>query len=245
MSQEDLLGDLNTQASGGVTGSAPPADTNTAGGEKTSFKKRLTHRTQALIKIFKKLPLVTRLAKNKEIEAQNHKKVLDLLRRPDLETLDEEETQPASFLTITQDEMELLTKRDFYNSTEEFAMVPLPWFTDQNLRFIIQNLSALPTSKVPVAGEDKPATILNIQAIQDNGKRFACLGGEYPEDYSLWYEAALNHVKFQQLRDEDPQNPVNGDFYLQHYKFFSSQNDKVQLYPAWAPVELEIHRERR
>ncbi|KAH6910795.1 hypothetical protein BKA70DRAFT_1100160, partial [Coprinopsis sp. MPI-PUGE-AT-0042] len=247
----DLLGDIGRDISGGeaessVQGKNTGKDTQATGGDKVSFKKRLTHKTDALIALFKRLPLTTRLAKNKEIEAENHKKLLNLLGRSDLDTLDEEETQPASFITITDEEMAMLTKPNFYNArTEEFAMVPLPWFTDQNLRFIIQNLLALPTSKVPVAGEDKPVTILNIQSIQENTKRFACLHGDYPEDYSLWYEAANNHVKFQQLRDEDPNDPVNGDFYLQHYKFFSSQTDKVKLYPAWAPVELEIRRERR
>ena len=122
--------------------------------------------------------------------------------------------------------------------TENCVSLPLPFFLNKNLCYIIDKVATLPTIKSnPLVGETKGISIINVEKLS------IVLGKEGSLTCSQWMEAAFQMYRFQQERDSKGPNGAFATWYSDHFNFFNSQLDRDEMYHSWKAVELELRQE--
>ena len=130
--------------------------------------------------------------------------------------------------------------------TNAHVPIPLPFFRNENLRYIIDQAATLPTTKSnPLPGESKGQFILNISDMTKGSKGCKCFGEELSLDFGQWSEAAQNCFRFHQMQDKDGDMGPYASWWSSHFNFFNSQEDKISQYNAWKDLELKLRREYR
>ncbi|EDR12190.1 uncharacterized protein LACBIDRAFT_311309 [Laccaria bicolor S238N-H82] len=118
--------------------------------------------------------------------------------------------------------------------TELCVAVPLPFFLTQNLWFLVDEASTLPTVKSnPAPSETKGTYILNIEKLSNH------FGKELTLTCSQWSEAAANMWSFQILRDKSGSEGEHATWFEKHFNFFNMLNKRDELYDTWKVMELE------
>ena len=135
---------------------------------------------------------------------------------------------------------------DILFTTNLHVPIPLPFFRNENLRYIIDQAATLPTVKSnPLAGEAKGQFILNISDMTRGAKGCKSFGEELSLDFGEWSEAAQNCFRFHQMQDKDGDMGAYASWWSSHFNFFNSQEDKITQYGAWKDLELKLRREYR
>jgi hypothetical protein len=125
-------------------------------------------------------------------------------------------------------------------TTDNHIALPLPFFQNKHLRYIIDHGAILPTIKSnPKEGESKGAHILDVAKLTVN------FGAETTIDFGQWNEAAGNCYRFQMSRDRNGDSGSYAYWWSQHFEFFNKQEDKIEMYDAWKLLELRLRREYR
>jgi hypothetical protein len=129
---------------------------------------------------------------------------------------------------------------DIMFATDNHIALPLPFFQNRHLRYIIDYGAILPTLKSnPKGGESKGSHILDIAKLAVN------FGEEATIDLAQWNEAAANCYRFQMSRDKNGDGGSYAHWWSQHFEFFNKQEDKTEMYDAWKWLELRLRREYR
>lgn len=135
---------------------------------------------------------------------------------------------------------------DILFATNVHVSIPLPFFQNANLRYIIDHAATLPTIKSnPQAGESKGQFILNIPDMTRGAKGCKVFGEELSLDFGEWSEAAQNCFRFHQMQDKDGDMGPYASWWSSHFNFFNAQEDKISQYNAWKELELKLRREYR
>jgi hypothetical protein len=135
---------------------------------------------------------------------------------------------------------------DILFTTNAHVPIPLPFFRNGNLRYIIDQAATLPTIKSnPLPGETKGQFILNIPDMIKGSKGSRSFGDELSLDFGEWAEAAQNCFRFHQMQDKDGDRGPYATWWSSHFNFFSVQEDKITQYDAWKELELRLRREYR
>ena len=135
---------------------------------------------------------------------------------------------------------------DILFTTNAHVPIPLPFFRNANLRYIIDQAATLPTTKSnPLPGESKGQYILNISDMIRGAKGCKAFGDELSLDFGEWSEAAQNCFRFHQLQDKDGDMGPYATWWSSHFNFFNAQEDKISQYNAWKELELKLRREYR
>lgn len=131
-------------------------------------------------------------------------------------------------------------------TTNAHVPIPLPFFRNANLRYIIDHAATLPTTKSnPLPGETKGQFILNIPDMTKGAKGCMTFGEELSLDFGEWSEAAQNCFRFHQMQDRDGDAGPYATWWSSHFNFFNVQEDKITQYNAWRELELKLRREYR
>ena len=131
-------------------------------------------------------------------------------------------------------------------TTNAHVPIPLPFFRNENLRYIIDQAATLPTTKSnPLSGETKGQFILNIADMTKGTKGCKSFGEELSLDFGEWSEAAQNCFRFHQMQDRDGDTGPYAVWWSSHFNFFNAQEDKISQYNAWKDLELKLRREYR
>jgi hypothetical protein len=124
--------------------------------------------------------------------------------------------------------------------------IPLPFFRNENLRYLIDHAATLPTTKLnPLPGETKGQFILNIADLTKGTRECKGFGEELSLDFGEWSEAAENCFRFHQMQDKDGDNGEYARWWSAHFKFFHAQEDKISQYEAWKDLDLKLRCEYR
>jgi hypothetical protein len=135
---------------------------------------------------------------------------------------------------------------DILFTTNAHVPIPLPFFRNANLRYIIDQAATLPTTKSnPLPGETKGQFILNISDMIKGAKGCKSFGEELSLDFGEWSEAAQNCFRFHQMQDRDGDMGPYATWWSSHFNFFNAQEDKISQYNAWRELELKLRREYR
>ena len=135
---------------------------------------------------------------------------------------------------------------DILFTTNAHVPIPLPFFRNANLRYIIDQAATLPTTKSnPLPGETKGQFILNISDMIKGAKGCKSFGEELSLDFGEWSEAAQNCFRFHQMQDKDGDAGPYACWWSSHFNFFNSQEDKISQYNAWKDLELKLRCEYR
>ena len=128
---------------------------------------------------------------------------------------------------------------DILFTTNAHVPIPLPFFRNANLRYIIDQAATLPTMKSnPLLGETKGQFILNIPDMIKGAKGCKCFGEELSLDFGQWSKAAQNCFRFHQMQDRDSDTGPYASWWSSHFNFFNMQEDKITQYHAWKELEL-------
>ena len=131
-------------------------------------------------------------------------------------------------------------------TTNVHVPIPLPFFRNENLRFLIDHAATLPTIKSnPLSGETKGQFILNIAELTKGTQNYKGFGEELSLDFGEWSEASENCFRFHQMQDKDGNNGEYARWWSAHFKFFHTQEDKITQYEAWKDLDLKLRREYR
>jgi hypothetical protein len=131
-------------------------------------------------------------------------------------------------------------------TTNAHVPIPLPFFRNANLRYIIDQAATLPTMKSnPLPGETKGQFILNISNMTKGAKGCRIFGDELSLNFGERSEAAQNCFRFHQRQDRDGDTGPYATWWSSHFNFFNSQEDKISQYNAWKELELKLRREYR
>ncbi|PPQ94132.1 hypothetical protein CVT25_007889 [Psilocybe cyanescens] len=121
--------------------------------------------------------------------------------------------------------------------TENLVGLPLPFFTQKNLRYIIDELASLLTRKAnSCSGDGKSIYILDIEKLSVK------LGAELSMDFGSYLQAADQFYKFQLQRSADQEW---AEIWRAHFRFFDSRPEAAELYLAWMHAELKLRRDTR
>ena len=124
--------------------------------------------------------------------------------------------------------------------------IPLPFFRNENLRYLIDHAATLPTIKSnPLSGETKGQFILNVADLTKGTQERKGFGEELSLDFGEWSEASENCFRFHQMQDKDGNNGLYARWWADHFKFFHTQEDKISQYEAWKDLDLKLRREYR
>ncbi|KAF8816953.1 hypothetical protein BYT27DRAFT_7247842 [Phlegmacium glaucopus] len=87
-------------------------------------------------------------------------------------------------------------------TTNVHVPVPLPFFQNTNLHYMIDHAATLPTIKSNLLlGETKGQFILNIADLIKGTRDFKGFGKELSLGFGEWSEAAKNCFRFHQMQD--------------------------------------------
>jgi hypothetical protein len=135
---------------------------------------------------------------------------------------------------------------DILFETNAHVPIPLPFFRNGNLRYIIDQAATLPTTKSnPLVGETKGQFILNISDMIKGARGCMSFGDELSLDFGEWPEAAQNCFRFHQMQDKEGDMGSYASWWSSHFNFFNTQEDKISQYNAWKDLELKLRREYR
>ena len=135
---------------------------------------------------------------------------------------------------------------DILFTTNAHVPIPLPFFRNANLRYIIDQAATLLTRKSNLLpGETKGQFILNISDMIKGAKGCKSFGEELSLDFGEWSEAAQNCFRFHRLQDKDGNMGPYATWWSSHFNFFNVQEDKISQYNAWKDLELRLHCEYR
>ena len=135
---------------------------------------------------------------------------------------------------------------DILFTTNLHVPIPLPFFRNENLRYIIDQAATLPTTKSnPLPGETKGQFILHISDMTKGAKGCKSFGDELSLDFGEWSEAAQNCFRFHQMQDKDGDMGPYATWWSSHFSFFNAQEDKIGQYNAWKTLELKLRCEYR
>ena len=91
---------------------------------------------------------------------------------------------------------------DILFTTNAHVPITLPFFCNENLCYIIDQVATLPTTKSnPLPGEMKGQFILNIADMTKGTKGCKSFGEELSLDFGEWSEVAQNCFRFHQMQD--------------------------------------------
>ena len=131
-------------------------------------------------------------------------------------------------------------------TTNVHVPIPLPFFRNENLRYLIDHAATLPTVKSnPLPGETKGQFILNIAELTKGTRDHKGFGEELSLDFGEWSEASENCFRFHQMQDKDGDAGEYARWWSAHFKFFHAQEDKISQYEAWKDLDLKLRREYR
>jgi len=131
-------------------------------------------------------------------------------------------------------------------TTNVHIPIPITFFRNENLRYMIDHAATLPTTKSnPFPGEAKGQFILNIAELTKSSKYFKGFGEELSLDFGEWSEAAENCFRFHQMQDKYGDKGDYSQWWSSHFNFFNAQEDKISQYEAWKGLELKLRREYR
>ena len=131
-------------------------------------------------------------------------------------------------------------------TTNIHVPIPLPFFRNENLRYLIDHAAMLPTLKSnPISGETKGQFILNVADLTKGTRERKGFGEELSLDFGEWSEAAENCFRFHQMQDKDGDNGLYAHWWADHFNFFHVQEDKISQYEAWKELDLKLRREYR
>ena len=109
---------------------------------------------------------------------------------------------------------------DILFTTNAHVPIPLPFFCNGNLHYIINQAATLPTIKSNLLpGETKGQFILNISDMTKGTKSCRSFGDELSLDFGEWSEVAQNCFRFHQMQDKD---------------------GNMSQYNAWKELELRL-----
>jgi hypothetical protein len=92
-------------------------------------------------------------------------------------------------------------------TTNVHVPIPLPFFCNKNLHYLIDHVAMLPTSKSnPLPEETKGQSILNIADFTKGTRENKGFGNELSLDFGEWSKAAENCFHFHQMQDRDGDN---------------------------------------
>ena len=152
-------------------------------------------------------------------------------------------TRAAERIVSTQRPIEF---SEILFTTNVHVPIPLPFFRNENLRYLIDHAATLPTTKSnPLPGETKGQFILNIAELTKGTQDHKGFGEELSLDFGEWSEAAQNCFRFHQMQDKDGDNGDYARWWSSHFKFFHAQEDKISQYDAWKDLDLKLRREYR
>ncbi|KAK0504944.1 hypothetical protein EDD18DRAFT_318988 [Armillaria luteobubalina] len=115
--------------------------------------------------------------------------------------------------------------------TDDTLLLPLPFFLNVNLQWLIDDSSALLMTKTnPKAGETKGSFILDVEKAWS---KMRCGTKEADMTYGQWHEAADNCFRFNAGCDKVGEEGPYAKWWENHFGFFDSQNDKIEQFPAW------------
>jgi hypothetical protein len=135
---------------------------------------------------------------------------------------------------------------DILFTTNVHVPIPITFFRNENLRYMIDHAATLPTTKSnPLPGETKGQFILNIAELTKSSKDFKGFGEELSLDFGEWSEAAVNCFRFHQMQDKFGDKGDYAQWWSSHFNFFNTQEDKINQYEAWKGLELKLRREYR
>lgn len=127
--------------------------------------------------------------------------------------------------------------------TDDALLLPLPFFLNVNLQWLIDDSSTLLTTKTnPKAGETKGSFILDIEKAWS---KMRCGTKEADMTYGQWHEAADNCFHFNAGHDKVGEEGPYAKWWENHFGFFDSQNDKIEQFPAWRPLEEKLRKAYR
>jgi hypothetical protein len=111
--------------------------------------------------------------------------------------------------------------------TDAHVPIPLPFFRNENLRYIIDQAATVPTMKSnPLETEAKGPIILNISDMTKGAKGCKIFGDELSLDFGEWSEAAQNCFRFHQKQEKDGDMGPYATWWSSHFSFFNAQEEK-------------------
>ncbi|KAK0496458.1 hypothetical protein EDD18DRAFT_1353210 [Armillaria luteobubalina] len=129
---------------------------------------------------------------------------------------------------------------DILYNTDNAYFIPLTFFLNRNLQYLIDEVSSLSVTKTnPLLGQTKGVNVINIQK---------CLPDlpisieEKDLSYGQWDEAADNHYHFDASCDKEGDEGPYATFWGLHFGFFNGLQDKIEDFPAWRLLEEKHHR---
>ncbi|KAK0183833.1 hypothetical protein F5146DRAFT_939629 [Armillaria mellea] len=113
--------------------------------------------------------------------------------------------------------------------TDNALLIPLPFFLNVNLQWLIDDLPTLPMTKTnPRAGETKGTFIINTK--------------EADMTYGQWHKAVDNCYQFNAGHDKVGQGGPYVKWWEKHFSFFIVQNDKIEQFPTGQPLKEKLHK---
>ncbi|KAK0491738.1 hypothetical protein EDD18DRAFT_1012679, partial [Armillaria luteobubalina] len=129
---------------------------------------------------------------------------------------------------------------DILYDTDDAYFIPLTFFLNRNLQYLIGEVSSLSVTKTnPLPGQTKGVNIIDIQKclpdlpISIEEKDFS---------YGQWDEAADNRYRFDASRNKEGDKGPYATFWGLHFGFFNGLQDKIEDFPAWRPLEEKRRR---
>ncbi|PPQ85204.1 hypothetical protein CVT25_010097 [Psilocybe cyanescens] len=116
--------------------------------------------------------------------------------------------------------------------TKNLVGLPLSFFTQKNLCYIIDELASLPTRKAnSCSGDGKSIYILDIEKLSTK------LGGELSMDFGSYLQAVDQFYKFQLQHSADQEW---AEIWHAHFHFFDLHPEATELYLAWMHAKLKL-----
>ncbi|PPQ94889.1 hypothetical protein CVT25_004378 [Psilocybe cyanescens] len=123
----------------------------------------------------------------------------------------------------------------FLFDTENLVGLPLPFFMQKNLCYVIDEVASLPIRKAnSCSGNGKSIYILDIEKLSVK------LGAELSMDFGSYLQAADQFYKFQLQHSADQEW---AKIWCAHFHFFDSRPEAAELYLAWMHAELKLQRD--
>ncbi|KAK0489988.1 hypothetical protein EDD18DRAFT_1358973 [Armillaria luteobubalina] len=132
---------------------------------------------------------------------------------------------------------------DILYNTDDAYFIPLTFFLNRNLQYLIDEVSSLSVTKTnPLPGQTKGVNVIDIQKclpdlpISIEEKDFS---------YGQWDEAADNRYHFDASHDKEGDEGPYTTFWGLHFGFFNGLQDKIEDFPAWCLLEEKRRRKYR
>ncbi|TRM59056.1 hypothetical protein BD626DRAFT_509611 [Schizophyllum amplum] len=129
-----------------------------------------------------------------------------------------------------------ITFHTLWYDSANYTYIPQTFFLTTNIHFINKNIgnSTIPTCRSPCGGR-----IFVVDKMRSN---FPHLFKAADTELTLpeWDQSAENHCQFEISRDREGERGQHASLYIDHYGFFSSRPDRIELYQDWLPIEAAL-----